>query len=635
MEQTPKTGVLRTPLPMPFSIRGWLRARRWQAALREAGLPPELSDLTARVVRRTRLWPTEQTDVARELVGHFRDGLDAGATPGDLARSFGDARASARLIRRAKVRLRPWWYQGYRRAGQALGGLAIVLVGAYVVQFALFATAKPTIARNFSAEFNAPTLATPESERAWPMYVEALRIVGRPPLALTAEPGDSWPQKPGDPRWSDAAAYIESVRPGIDKLVEATRRPTLGYVLSNVVPDDLQTVIVDAEKRAGRNFDRHQPVTADQQEANPEMIGVLLPYLTELRSFARLLLADARLALEQKDPDRFVRNLRAIHGLARHSGQPPILIGTLVRLAILDLASSAVKEGLATGILTERHLRELAHSTASFSDSDLDIDFESERASMLDALQRIFSDNGRGDGRLSVDGMRTLHRWSTWTGENRPAAGRLELYALGPLQSTLMGSRAEQLAKYDEMMAAARRDADTPPWLRGAKYEAQRVADGVGSGVFTRSRYAVVAIFAPAMGRVIDARDRARMVRDATLTALALEGARVRTGRYPETLDELVPAFLPAAPIDACSGGPLRYRVDAGGPVLYSVGRDRTDDGGIYAANESLTTAAEQIRPWAEGQTDAIGRPVPKPPSADWILYAPGLKPPTRSGGAS
>jgi len=52
-------------------------------------------------------------------------------------------------------------------------------------------------------------------------------------------------------------------------------------------------------------------------------------------------------------------------------------------------------------------------------------------------------------------------------------------------------------------------------------------------------------------------------------------------GRYPARLAELVPDYLPAAPVDPIDGEPLRYRYNAdGSAVVYSVYLDREDDGG-------------------------------------------------------
>jgi hypothetical protein len=61
-------------------------------------------------------------------------------------------------------------------------------------------------------------------------------------------------------------------------------------------------------------------------------------------------------------------------------------------------------------------------------------------------------------------------------------------------------------------------------------------------------------------------------------TMLALRRFELQYGRLPATLDELVPAYLPTAPIDPFSNAPLRWIVAS--KTLYSVGSNLTDDGG-------------------------------------------------------
>ena len=72
-----------------------------------------------------------------------------------------------------------------------------------------------------------------------------------------------------------------------------------------------------------------------------------------------------------------------------------------------------------------------------------------------------------------------------------------------------------------------------------------------------------------------------RTLAAAALAALALERFFVKNARYPATLSELTPEFLPAIPNDPCDGKPLRYRTTpAGRYQLWSVGFDGKDDEG-------------------------------------------------------
>ncbi len=68
---------------------------------------------------------------------------------------------------------------------------------------------------------------------------------------------------------------------------------------------------------------------------------------------------------------------------------------------------------------------------------------------------------------------------------------------------------------------------------------------------------------------------------------LAIERSRVQSGAYPNTLDELVPRWIAAVPVDPWSGKPPLYtrvdhRVDPHGRafILYFVGPGGLDDGG-------------------------------------------------------
>lgn len=64
-----------------------------------------------------------------------------------------------------------------------------------------------------------------------------------------------------------------------------------------------------------------------------------------------------------------------------------------------------------------------------------------------------------------------------------------------------------------------------------------------------------------------------------TQAMLGLKAYKTRHGRLPQTLDDLVPEYLKAVPVDAFDGKPIRY--DPAKRILYSVGKDGADDGGL------------------------------------------------------
>ncbi len=84
--------------------------------------------------------------------------------------------------------------------------------------------------------------------------------------------------------------------------------------------------------------------------------------------------------------------------------------------------------------------------------------------------------------------------------------------------------------------------------------------------------------------RVILLHFRHRAIRFATATVLAINLFESDHGRRPETLDELVPDYLPSVPLDPFAPGdqPIRYLPHAEDPRLYSVGENGIDDDGAF-----------------------------------------------------
>jgi hypothetical protein len=88
-------------------------------------------------------------------------------------------------------------------------------------------------------------------------------------------------------------------------------------------------------------------------------------------------------------------------------------------------------------------------------------------------------------------------------------------------------------------------------------------------------------------------------------------------------------------PVDRFDGGPLRFTVKDGAPIVYSVGSDREDDGGVLPplgtsnSNSSRLFYAQQWLPPAQAKerrerttTLGDGRVINEW-DGDWILWPP------------
>lgn len=68
---------------------------------------------------------------------------------------------------------------------------------------------------------------------------------------------------------------------------------------------------------------------------------------------------------------------------------------------------------------------------------------------------------------------------------------------------------------------------------------------------------------------------------------LAVRAYQLKYGKLPESLDAVVPEFVPAVPRDPFGSGPMRYRKLEKGYILYSVGPDGDDDSGRWLSDSN------------------------------------------------
>ncbi len=591
-----KASTVRAPAP----------TRGWRTLIDSSDLPPELRQVVRDLISRVRLWPSERADVASELIAHFADGLAAGRSPSDLKAAFGDARAAATLIARARRRSRPPWYQAARWGRRGMGAALVVVLVTYAWLAARYYAGEPRITRNYAAELTRASQAGPPDDRAWPVYLSAIRSLGPDPAFLQS---DDYPESPTDPRWPEAVAYLRARAEGVALLRRAASKPALGVVYRDTMDPEY------AEALQAR-----QPFTwtPEPEDENPMLFGVLLPQLGEFRRAARLLRFDAREAAITGDRARVVADIEALMGISRQAWSEPFIISDLVALAVLAVTCDVVCEALQGGLLSPEDVRAVAHGLARSPTTALDLDFSAEQWYYHDFEQRFFSDDGRGDGHTLFASAAAAHRSF---GTPDPAA-KLFVRAALPAITVTHPSRAEFHRLTLEATAAAQRDQALPLWRRS-----ERTCDVPREQL----DHAMGAVFPPmrsllgstSIGRTIISRDVAEARRQATLTALALEAHRAARGRYPSALAELVPARLPRVPTDAADGRPLRYRLVGNRPLLYSVGCDGDDDGGRppAAGNRHASRFGPEVA--APPADDAPGSAPPPESDGDWILYPP------------
>lgn len=550
------------------------------AAIDQAQLSAELAGVVRSTVKATRLWPAEKVDVARELGGHFRDGLDAGATETDLRERFGDPAVAAKLIRRARLRCRPVWWQAWR-CSLCAAGLFFLL---YLALSARFFLSRPLITRFYVQELNDQVTAIPEDQRAWPFYRRALMAkveYPRPAEGRSDKFVDGWWITEGNqadhnaPAWQQLQQYVDDNQDALRWIHEATQRPHRGIIYE----------------------DRADLDPAAVTESDKPAIGTLLPQLQEMRSFARLLSADAMLARGRRDGMRLFNDVKSMIAVAEHT-RGFCVIEELVATVNLQIAMATVCDTLedTPRLFTEEQWIDIAHQLAVYhGGGTIRFDLTGERWMLEDMLQRCYTDDGHGGGILTSEGLKLISEFSENSQVGTPySVGTVGQTLLAPAAMLRSMSRQESQAVIDHLLAEAQAVRRGPlhtwqmsdPVAEWLCRERQRFGSPVAGHLVPA--FSIPLLYFPDVRQADTAAERLCQARDATLTAIALELYRRQHGNLPTALEQLVPRYLPEPPLDRFTGETLRYRISEDQPVLYACGMDQQDDGGRHPERDHV-----------------------------------------------
>ncbi|MEO0512786.1 MAG: hypothetical protein AAF108_07810 [Planctomycetota bacterium] len=610
----------------------------------ESDLPDALSGPCLETALRTRLRRAEREDIARELVAHARDALLTGRDPADVAETLGEPRTVARLLRRGAIRKRSAFDRACSAAGRSLAAGFLCGVLFYTAFAARFYAGRPSVNVNYVAKLNAPTSNIPEQDRAWPLYKSGFIALQRDAETLAedvleprleAEDAEFEARNQDNPRrWtaldaadisrghpdeSDVRDLFAKHADALEDLRRASRRPVLGFVYSTRARPYEGKGRMPIEHR----YDLLPPLE-DPTQQEPA-ISILLPHLGPLRGCARFLALHALLAADDGDRDTVVRDLDAMLGLTAHARNEPFLIGYLVGVAIEGVAIDTVSRVLARhpDLLSTEDLATLAHRLAAAGSANPSMSLHSERYFMDDILQRGFTDDGRGGGRVTQHARHLLGGIGPGKPDHAgPLAdpmAHLLYYSVSPATGLVTADRRAIARRYnaylDRALAASH---ESPDVMVDRVREAGAIVDDLGR--IGSVRYWPLGMMAPAMGRAIDVEFQSRTRRAACLAVLALHAYEREHQRFPGSLDELVPDLLPAVPEDPFNPGqPLRYTLTDHGPTLYSVGADGDDDQATPAHAKSGRRWPRRL--FEQGLFHRYPEPKPNVRDGDVVLF--------------
>lgn len=294
----------------------------------------------------------------------------------------------------------------------------------------------------------------------------------------------------------------------------------------------------------------------------PFAIGI--PNFLRIRQMVQILAQRAQCYLLLGHPDSAWHELALIHDLcqilkAKPSGKPMTLVAAMINVAVIGLYVDIVEEGLRLHAWSEPQLLAIGRQ---LEDTDLLPQvveaFEQERAGTC----RTFEITKRGElvklfnvgGSMSKFALTCMPRG--WFYQNMAVGAELEQKMIGSMDRTNHLVLPHQVSEIVRSVMGERRS----PY----KF--------------------LVAIAFPNFAKAVQTLARTQTRANQALLACALERHRLAQGQYPETLAALTPRFLEQLPHDLIGGESLKYRrIDGAGFLLYSVGWDEKDNGGVPA----------------------------------------------------
>lgn len=240
----------------------------------------------------------------------------------------------------------------------------------------------------------------------------------------------------------------------------------------------------------------------------------------------------------------------------------PILISHLVRIAVLQMDLQILYEGLARHSWNEAQLAEIQRY---FDSRDL-------LAELKNAM--------RGEQAFGLDYINYLRRqgsvnFDDW-GVKRSPRKLLGLLLGGYFYQNML-TIARLHEKYDLPSIDPKAHRIFPELAEDAEKVVNQLHDH-GFHPYARVAFALF----PALSSAEAKSASMQTFVDEGRVACALERYRLANGNFPESLSVLTPNFLDSIPTDVIDGQPLRYRkISENRYVLYSVGWNKTDDGGL------------------------------------------------------
>jgi hypothetical protein len=503
-------------------------------------LPACAAEFIKLVIKKMRYRRKVRQDVQAELAVHFEDELKDCASDEEkeqkaqkLIAEFGEPKLLAVLMRRAKKRCRPIWKKVLVRGLQVFGVIFLYLL----ICSSPLIIGRPTIKVNYVDWLNKFVQAgKDERDNARKYYEQAAALYVKMPQGLSAKP-PKLPEDLNDVELNILPGWLQDSKGAIEVLRQGSLCPAY--------------------------WNKYQ---GDETELSKGLMANTMEILPSYRHMAFAMLWQIRYELYKGDIKRALQDCVFLQRFGGHLYGQGLLIEQLVGVAIEALAHGEISSILKNTDVPADVLRFLHNELEKpFKKQELIISLKAEKVLWYDLIQRTFTDDGQGDGRVLKQGLPYVVQ------DSKDFFWRLLTFRYP--------SRQEFVAKIDEYFEQVDQLFEETPWdLHNKDADVDE-----WDQIFEQSSLMMLRIVGPAYEMLSQIAWRTETHRIALLALLAIMRHDKDKGLYPAGLDELVAAgYLKKPPMDPYSDGPLVYKRTDDGFLLYSFGTNLRDDGGRF-----------------------------------------------------
>lgn len=380
-----------------------------------------------------------------------------------------------------------------------------------------------------------------------------------------------------------------------DKAIDDSFDPQQGPLISEWL-DEMATPL-EAISTAIRRPHYFAPLIPDSEKHG--LGNIVLPHLGSHRLIARAMALRIDRSLLENDLGPAINDLLTIHRLARLQTHESSLISSLVGISIHGIAYKRMKAVLNHPDLKKQHVIMIQDGFGSLpqSCSIARVLGEGERGVVLDVTQQL------ARGRMNF--LAEVKRMQTVAEEPQPPQGEavfsqlirdprfdqdVMLRRINTFWDEYLSPDLDPLAYlkdedrlYDALQAIEPSQATINELIGWGRAGLPAEADAHAASELVAEF--ILCIMLPALDPGVSLWLQDNTTHQLETVALALALYRLNEGTFPAALTDLVPRYLGDVPDDPYSDGPLIYRPEGAGYLLYSVHADREDDGGLDEPN--------------------------------------------------